>query len=78
MWTLSRILEKKLGGTYTCLVTRAQNLSWKRHPPISQTYNKLTSVSSLVKHRSVQFAGHCSRAGAKVVYALLLWKPSYG
>ena len=77
-WTLSRKLEKRLDGTYTRLLRRAQNLSWKSHPSISQIYDKLPRVSSLVKYRRVQFAGHCFRADAEVISSLLLWRPSYG
>ena len=74
-WTLSRKLERRLDGTYTRLLMRAQNLSWKRHPTISQIYGKLPRVSSLVKCRRVQFAGHCFRADSEVISSLLLWKP---
>merc|ERR1712001_159737 len=69
-WTLSRELEKRLDGTYTRLLRRAQNLSGKSHPFISQIYNKHPRVSSLVKHRRVQFAGHCLHAKAKVISSL--------
>ena len=75
-WTLSRKLERRLDGTYTRLLMRAQNLSWKRHPSISQIYGNLPRVSSLVKSRRVQFAGHCFRADSEVISSLLLWKPS--
>ena len=75
-WTLSRKLERRLDGTYTRLLMRAQNLSWKRHPSISQIYGKLPRVSTLVKSRRVQFAGHCFRADSEVISSLLLWKPS--
>ena len=71
-WTLSRKLEKRLDGTYTRLLRRAQNLSWKSHPSIAQIYNKLPRVSSLVKYRRAQFAGHCFRADSKVISSLLL------
>ena len=77
-WTLSRKLEKGLHGTYTRLLRRAQNLSWKSHPSISQIFNKLPRVSSLVKYRRVQFAGHCFRVDAEIISSLLLWRPSYG
>ena len=77
-WTLSRKLERRLDGTYTRLLRRAQNLSWKSHSSISQIYGKLPRVSSLVKYRRVQFAGHCLRADAEIISSLLLWRPSYG
>ena len=60
------------------LTLAAQNLSWKSHPSISQINNKLPRVSSLVKYRRVQFAGHCFRADAEVISSLLLWRPGYG
>ena len=31
-WTLSKTLEKRLDGTYTRLLMRVQNISWKSHP----------------------------------------------
>ena len=75
-WTLSRKLGRRLDGTYTRLLMRAQNLSWKRHPTKSQIYEKLPPVSSLVKARRVQVAGHCCRAENEVISILLLWKPA--
>ena len=73
-WTLSKKLEKSLDGTYTRLLMRAQNLSWKRHPSISDIYGNLPRVSALVRSRRVQFAGHCYRAESEVISSLLLWK----
>ena len=75
-WTLSKKLEKRLDGTYTRLLMRAQNLSWKRHPSISDIYGNLPRVSAIVRSRRVQFAGHCYRAESEVISSLLLWKSS--
>ncbi len=74
-WTLSKQMEKRLDGTYTRLLMRAQNLSWKRHPSISQIYGNLPRVSTLVKSRRLQFAGHCYRAESEIASSLLLWTP---
>ena len=71
-WTLSKKLEKRLDGTYTRLLMRAQNLSWKRHPSVSDIYGHLPRVSALVRSRRVQFAGHCYRAKNEVISSLLL------
>ena len=76
-WTLSRKLERRLDGTYTRLLMRAKNLSWKRHPTIAQIYGKLPRVSTLVKSRRVQFSGHCFRADSEIISSLLLWKPTF-
>ena len=49
-WTLSKKLEKRLDGTYTRLLMRAQNLSWRRHPSVSDIYDgNLPHVSALVR-----------------------------
>ena len=43
-WTLSKKLEKRLGGTYTRLLMRVQNISWKSHPTKVCIYNTLPPV----------------------------------
>ena len=75
-WTLSRKLEKRLDGTYTRLLMRAQNISWGRHASVSDIYGNLLRVSALVRSRRVQFAGHCFRAKSETISSLLLWKSS--
>ena len=75
-WTLTKAMEKRLDGTYTRLLMRAQNLSWKNHPSKEQIYGKLPAVSELIKARRVQFAGHCYRAENEVISSLLLWSPT--
>ena len=74
-WTLSKKLEKRLDGTYTRLLMRVQNISWKSHHTKVYIYNNLPPVSSLVQARRVRFAGHCFRADQEVISELLLWKP---
>ena len=75
-WTLSKKIERRLDGTYTRLLMRAQHISWKRHPTKQQIYGNLPSVSSIVKARRIQFAGHCFRAENEIISSLLLWTPS--
>ena len=53
-WTLSKKLEKRLDGTYTRLLMRVQNISWKSHPTKVYIYNTLPPVSSLVQSRRVR------------------------
>ena len=54
---------------------RAKNISWKHHPSLATIYGNLPRVSSLVRMRRVQFAGHCYRAESEIISSLLLWKP---
>ena len=74
-WTMSVKSEKRLDGIYTRLLRRSKNLSWKRHPTREQIYGDLCPVSSLVKARRVQFAGHCQRAENEIISSLILWRP---
>ena len=74
-WTLSRKMGKRLEGTYTRLLMRVKNLSWRCHPNKYHMYRNLKPVSLTVKRKRVQFAGHCLRATNEVVSPLILWKP---
>ena len=69
-WTLSVRLEERLDGTYTRLLMRVKNMSWKCHPTKKQIYGDLHPISSLLRARRVQFAGHCFRASTGVVSSL--------
>ena len=75
-WTLSAKLEKRLDGTYTRLLMRVKNLSWKSHPTKKQIYGDIKPVSSSLKARRTQFAGHCLRATTEIISSLILWKPT--
>ena len=44
-WTVNKELEECLDGTYTRLLMRVQNLSWKNHPIKSEIYGDLPSIS---------------------------------
>ena len=74
-WCLTKLLEKRLDGTYTRLLRRVKNLSWRDHPTRNMIYGPLKPISVVVKARRVQFAGHCARASSEVISSLLLWKP---
>ena len=68
-------MEKRLDGVYTRLLMRVKNLSWKRHPTKIEIYGDLPSVSSIVRSKRAQFAGHCFRATSEIISSLVLWKP---
>ena len=56
---------------------RVQNISWKTHPTKGQIYADLLPISSILKARRIQFAGHCFfRAEREIISSLLLWTPS--
>ena len=74
-WTLSKRMEKRLDGVYTRLLMRVKNLSWKHHPTKQVIYGDLPPVSSIVRSKRVQFAGHCFRATTEIISSLVIWKP---
>jgi hypothetical protein len=74
-WTLTAKQQKRVDSTYTRLLMRVKNISWKRHPTKQQIYNKLPPVSQIIRRRRVQFAGHCFRASNEMASKFVLWKP---
>ena len=73
-WTLTKKQETRLDGTYTRLLRRVRNLSWRDHPTKATIYGSLKPISTILKARRVRFAGHCFRA-SEIISPLLLWKP---
>ena len=69
-------MEARLDGTYTRLLMRFQNISWKSHPTKGQLYGDLPPIYSIFKTRRIQFAGHCFRAENEIILSLNLWTPS--
>ena len=75
-WTLITVLQRRLYGTYTNLLRRAQNIHWKERATLQRIYGKLKPISSRLCQKRLQFAGHCYRADDEIVSALLLWRPT--
>ena len=73
-WTLSPRKQHRLDGCYTRLLRRVLNLSWKSHPSLKDIYGDLPRISSLVRMRRVQFAGHCARASDEIISYFVLWR----
>ena len=73
-WTLSSKQQCRLDGCYTRLLRRVLNISWKKHPTIATyLYGDPTRISTQVKRRRIQFAGHCARATDELVSSFVLW-----
>ena len=73
-WTLKAKQIQRLDGCYTRLLRRVLNLSWRQHPTIATIYGDLPKISTVLKRRRVQFAGHCARATDELVSPFVLWK----
>ena len=73
-WTLSASQHRRLDGCYTRLLRRVLNMSWKSHPSLNDVYGELPRISSLVRKRRVQFAGHWARASDELISSFVLWR----
>ena len=74
-WTLTKRLEKKLGGNYTRMLRAILNKSWRQHPTRRQLYGHLPPITKTIRARH---AGHCWRSKDGLVSDVLLWTSTYG
>jgi exonuclease III len=70
-WTIKKAFQDRLDGTYTRLLMKAQNLSWKKHPTKKEIYSGLPPISSVIAQRRARFAGHCMRAQDQLISTIL-------
>ena len=50
-WTLTKRLEKKLGGNYTKMLWAILNKSWRQHPIRHQLYGHLPPITKTIQVR---------------------------
>ena len=73
-WSLTGALNTKLEGNYTRLLRYVQDIHWSEHITNEVVYNGLPKLSSTIRKRRLQFAGHCISADNQVVSKLVLWE----
>ena len=66
-WTMKKALQDRLDGTYTRLLMRVQNISWREHKTKLEIYGNIQPISTIVAHRRTRFAVHCFRAKDQVI-----------
>ena len=77
-WTLSKWLEKKLGGNYTRMLRAIMNRSLRQHPTKEQLSGNLPPITKTVQIRRTTHAWHCWRSRDELISDVLLWTPSHG
>ena len=77
-WTLTSQLTKRLDGTYTRLLRKALNVSWKQHMTNVELYGELPPVSEKIAMHRLRLAGHCVRHKEEMASDLVLWEPTHG
>ena len=76
--TLTKRLEKKLGGNYTRMLRAILNKSWRQHPTKHQLYGHLPPITKTIQGRQTRHAGHCWRSRDELIRDALRWTPTYG
>ena len=77
-WTLTKALQKKIDGCYTRMLRMALNVSWQSHTSNAMLYGNLPKVSSKIRKRRMQLAGHLIRHEEEIANKLVLWQPTDG
>ena len=77
-WTLTKELEQQLNGTYTRILRKALNVSWKQHMTNEELYKNLQNVSKKIAERRLRLAGNCLRHPEEIASHLVLWQPTIG
>ena len=77
-WTLTKKLEQQLDGTYTRMLRKALNVSWKQHMTNEELYKNLQNVSKKIAERRLRLSGHCLRHPEEIASHLVLWQPTIG
>ena len=73
-WVITNAAVKKVGGTYTRMLRRVKNISWKDRLSNAQLYGQIPRLSIIIKRRRLALAGHVAQHNepAKI---LLFWTP---
>ena len=77
-WTITKALQKKIDGCYTRMLRMVLNISWQSHTTNAALYGNLPKVSSKIRKRRMQLAGHLIRHEEEVANKLVLWQPTDG
>ena len=77
-WTLTKRLEKRLGGNFTRMLRAILNRSLRQHPINQHLYGHLPPIMKTIQIRRTRHAGHCWRSRDDLISDVLLWTPSHG
>ena len=71
---MKKELQDRIDGTYTRLLMRVQDISWREHKTKEQIYGDIPPISDTVAQRRVRLAGHCYRAKDQVISDVICWR----
>ena len=71
---MTKSLAKKVDGTYTRMLRRVKNVSWRAHMSNEQLYGPIPKLSATIKRRRLTLAGHVFRH-KEPAGSLIFWAP---
>ena len=77
-WTLTKRMEKRLGGNSTRMLRAILNKSRRQYPTKQQLYSHQTPITKTIKIRPTRHAGHCWKSRDELIRDVLQWNPSHG
>ena len=77
-WTLTKSLQKSIGGMYTRILRVVFNVQWQDHMSNVALYKGLPRLLSKIASRRMGAARHCQRHPDLSTNMVLLWEPTYG
>ena len=77
-WTLTKRIEKKLGGNYTRMQRAILNKSMRQHSTKQLLYGHQLPITKTIQDRRTWHRGHCWRIKGKLISDLLQWTPLHG
>ena len=60
-WVINSAAVKKVDGTYTRMLRRVKDISWKDRISNAQLYGQIPKLSTIIKRRRLALAGHVAR-----------------
>ena len=76
--TLTKRMEKKIGGNYTRILRAISNKSWRQHLTKQQLYGHLPSITKTIKVRGIRHVGHSWRSRNELISDVLQWTLTNG
>ena len=77
-WTMKKALQDRLDGTYTRLLMRVQNISWREYKTKAEIYGDIPPISSVVACRRTRFGFRAKDQIISDVISLRLPCPNRG
>ena len=77
-WTMTKAVTKSIDGCYTRMLRMVQNISWSQHMTNTELYHTLPKLSTKIRQRRMNLAGHCVRHIEEEASNLVLWQPDRG